>query len=172
MLRDRRLFRGRLALENAFGQGRNVERAVGDLMADIECSRLWREERDANRPRPAYPSNLPVVERREEIAKAIAENQVVVICGETGSGKTTQLPKICLELGRGVAGLIGHTQPRRIAARSVAMRIAQELESPLGQVVGFKVRFADKLSANTVCEADDGWDLAGRDAGGSAAGEL
>ncbi len=90
-----------------------------------------------------------MVQRKEEIAKAIAENQVIVLCGETGSGKTTQLPKICLEIGRGVDGMIGHTQPRRIAARSVATRIAHELDSPLGHVAGYKVRFSDKLSADT-----------------------
>src|SRR5690606_32176719 len=79
----------------------------------------------------------------------IAEHQVVVISGETGSGKTTQIPKICLELGRGVAGLIGHTQPRRIAARSVAARIAEEIGSPLGQDVGYKIRFGDRTSPDT-----------------------
>jgi ATP-dependent helicase HrpA len=107
------------------------------------------EQRLRNLPQPTYPEDLPVVARREEIARAIAGNQVVIVCGETGSGKTTQLPKICLGLKRGVAGLIGHTQPRRIAARTVAARIAQELKSPLGHAVGFKVRFADKLSADT-----------------------
>ncbi len=107
------------------------------------------EKRRANLPRPTYPEELPVVARREEIARAIAENPVVIVCGETGSGKTTQLPKICLELGRGVAGMIGHTQPRRIAARTVAARIASELQSPLGHAVGYKVRFADKVSADT-----------------------
>ena len=84
--------------------------------------------RIANLPKPVYPQDLPVVGRREDIARAIREHQVVIVCGETGSGKTTQLPKICLELGRGVDGLIGHTQPRRIAARTVAARIASELE--------------------------------------------
>ncbi|MDB5863595.1 MAG: ATP-dependent helicase [Betaproteobacteria bacterium] len=103
----------------------------------------------ANLPKPTYPDELPVVARREEIARAISENQVVIISGETGSGKTTQIPKICLELGRGVNGFIGHTQPRRIAARTVAARIAQELKSPLGHAVGYKVRFADKLSQDT-----------------------
>jgi ATP-dependent helicase HrpA len=100
-----------------------------------------------------FPEELPVSARREEIARAIFEHQVVIVCGETGSGKTTQLPKICLELGRGAmhakpvqkAKLIGHTQPRRIAASTVAKRIAQELGTPLGDVVGYKVRFADKL---------------------------
>jgi ATP-dependent helicase HrpA len=106
-------------------------------------------QRRANVPLLNYPSDLPVVQKREEISRAIAGNQVIVICGETGSGKTTQLPKICLELGRGIVGMIGHTQPRRIAARSVAMRIAQELNSPLGKAVGYKVRFSDKLSDET-----------------------
>jgi ATP-dependent helicase HrpA len=103
------------------------------------------------RPVPpiTYPESLPVSARREEIARAIREHPVVIVCGETGSGKTTQLPKICLELGRGLGaggrGLIGHTQPRRIAASSVAKRIAEELNSPLGEVVGYKVRFQDRL---------------------------
>ncbi|TCP15890.1 ATP-dependent helicase HrpA [Nicoletella semolina] len=96
-----------------------------------------------------YP-DLPVSARREEILKLIAENQVVVIAGETGSGKTTQLPKMCLELGRGVRGLIGHTQPRRLAARSVANRIADELKSEMGGTVGYKVRFNDQISENTL----------------------
>lgn len=110
----------------------------------------------APRPAPArpippitYPESLPVSARREEIARAIREHPVVIVCGETGSGKTTQLPKIALELGRGLGaggqGLIGHTQPRRIAASSVAKRIADELKSPLGEVVGYKVRFQDRL---------------------------
>jgi ATP-dependent helicase HrpA len=129
--------------------GRPADQMMGRLASEVERSEGYRARRQAGLPRPAYPMNLPVVERREDIAKAIAENQVVILCGETGSGKTTQLPKICLELGRGVAGMIGHTQPRRIAARSVAMRIAQELESPLGHAVGYKVRFSDKLSEHT-----------------------
>ncbi|SDH90393.1 ATP-dependent RNA helicase HrpA [Nitrosomonas sp. Nm132] len=107
------------------------------------------DRRLANLPKPTYPEELPVVGKREEIARAIQANQVVIVCGETGSGKTTQLPKICLELGRGVAGLIGHTQPRRIAARTVAIRIATELNSPLGHAVGYKVRFSDSVSKDT-----------------------
>jgi len=93
-----------------------------------------------------YPADLPVVLRREELAQAIAQNQVVIVCGETGSGKTTQLPKICLSIGRGVQGVIAHTQPRRVAARSVANRIAHELKTELGGVVGYKIRFNDKVS--------------------------
>jgi len=100
-------------------------------------------------PPIAYPEALPVSQRRDEIAQALRSHQVVIVCGETGSGKTTQLPKIALQLGRGLGaggkGLIGHTQPRRIAASSVAKRISQELNSPLGEVVGFKVRFQDRL---------------------------
>src|ERR671911_738651 len=92
-----------------------------------------------------YPPELPVSARRDDIAAAIRERQVVIVAGETGSGKTTQLPKICLELGRGVRGLIGHTQPRRIAARTVAERIAEELATPLGGAVGYQVRFTGRV---------------------------
>jgi ATP-dependent helicase HrpA len=96
-----------------------------------------------------YPADLPVVARREELAQAIEKHQIIIVCGETGSGKTTQLPKICLSLGRGVLGVIGHTQPRRVAARSVGARIAHELKSELGGLVGYKVRFNDKVSPDT-----------------------
>src|SRR5213078_1708155 len=92
----------------------------------------------------AYPPELPVSARRDDIAAAMLAQQTIIVCGETGSGKTTQLPKICLEHGRGIRGLIGHTQPRRIAARSVATRIAQELATKLGEIVGYKVRFSDQ----------------------------
>ena len=97
-------------------------------------------------PPITFPEELPVSGKRADIAAALQANQVIIVCGETGSGKTTQLPKICLELGRGQLGLIGHTQPRRIAASSTAKRIAQEIGSPLGEHVGFKVRFADTLT--------------------------
>ncbi|MDN2677331.1 ATP-dependent RNA helicase HrpA [Janthinobacterium sp. SUN033] len=115
----------------------------------LDAARAAREAEKAFRnplPPITYPEDLPVSGRREEIAKALTENQVIIVSGETGSGKTTQLPKICLELGRGQKGLIGHTQPRRIAASSTAKRIAQELGTPLGETVGFKVRFADTLT--------------------------
>jgi len=119
------------------------------FMERIARSTVKREVRAEKVPVPKYPSELPVVEQREEILDAIRENQVVILCGETGSGKTTQLPKICLEAGRGIAGLIGHTQPRRIAARTVASRIASELDSTIGESVGFKIRFSDQVSERT-----------------------
>jgi ATP-dependent helicase HrpA len=107
------------------------------------------EARRAARPALSYDEALPVNMRRQEIGKAIERIQVVVICGETGSGKTTQLPKICLEIGRGLHGLIGHTQPRRIAARATATRISEELKSELGRHVGFKIRFTDKVTSSS-----------------------
>ncbi|HEY7117547.1 MAG TPA: hypothetical protein VH475_13245, partial [Tepidisphaeraceae bacterium] len=141
MLRDRHPLRRRLrGIERALESGRPIEHGLAQVAADIDRSVRRRNQRQQDLPRPTYPQELPVVERRDEIKETIARNQVVVLCGETGSGKTIQLPKICLELGRGVAGLIGHTQPRRIAARSVAKRLAEELETPLGHAVGFKVR--------------------------------
>ncbi|MFT5839462.1 MAG: ATP-dependent helicase HrpA [Flavobacteriales bacterium] len=118
------------------------------LQGDIEKSKQIFAIRQAQVPEIDFPP-LPVSDRKNEIAEAIANNQVVIIAGETGSGKTTQIPKICLELGRGIGGLIGHTQPRRLAARTVANRIAEELKSPLGQQVGFKIRFSDQVSDNT-----------------------
>ena len=110
--------------------------------------------RAASVPALVYPDELPVSARRAEIAEAIAGNQVVIVAGETGSGKTTQIPKICLELGRGVAGMIGHTQPRRIAARSVAERIAHELGTPIGRdgVVGYQVRFTEETGPTNLTD--------------------
>ncbi|MDK8266091.1 ATP-dependent RNA helicase HrpA [Pseudomonas oryzihabitans] len=112
------------------------------------CAKV--EARRASVPRIRYDDALPIAAKREEIKRAIAAHQVVVIAGETGSGKTTQLPKICLELGRGVQGLIGHTQPRRLAARSVGARVAEELGSPLGELVGYQVRFEDQSTDATL----------------------
>ncbi len=115
----------------------------------LPLSAQRRQARLASLATIQFPADLPVVARRDDLARAISENQVVIVCGETGSGKTTQLPKICLTLGRGVAGCIGHTQPRRVAARSVAARIAVELKTELGGVVGYKVRFHDKVSPDS-----------------------
>jgi len=150
MLRDQHPLRARLQrIEQLLRSRLPTDELLTQLAAHIERSRQHREHRRLNLPKPIFPIELPVVQRKADIAKAISDNQVIILCGETGSGKTTQLPKICLELGRGAAGMIGHTQPRRIAARSVAIRISQELNSPLGQAVGYKVRFSDKLSENT-----------------------
>ncbi|HXB49463.1 MAG TPA: ATP-dependent helicase, partial [Streptosporangiaceae bacterium] len=113
------------------------ERALGVLAADVAAAEQRIEARRGIVPVITYPAELPVSQRKAELAAAIKENQVVIIAGETGSGKTTQLPKICLELGRGINGQIGHTQPRRIAARTVADRIAAELKTELGAVVGY-----------------------------------
>ncbi|HEY3486883.1 MAG TPA: ATP-dependent RNA helicase HrpA [Gammaproteobacteria bacterium] len=107
------------------------------------------QRRRAQAPKPEYPADLPVAERRGEILATIQQHQVVIVCGETGSGKTTQLPKICLQAGRGIAGMIGHTQPRRIAARSLAARIAEELHTEVGKSVGYKVRFSEHVGADT-----------------------
>jgi ATP-dependent helicase HrpA len=163
MIRDRhRLARAIRALEQGGpgnrGRGKRARRSRGDhrtlsidqIAGEIERSLAEREARAASVPKVTYPTELPVVERRDDIAKAIADNQVVVLCGETGSGKTTQLPKICLELGRGISGTIGHTQPRRIAARSVSARIASELSVPHGKQIGYKVRFGDQTDQSTL----------------------
>ncbi|MBL4569739.1 MAG: ATP-dependent RNA helicase HrpA, partial [Alcanivorax sp.] len=125
------------------------DKAVEKISTAIAASVANREKRQASQPVLNWP-DLPVVASREEIKTAIRDHQVVVIAGETGSGKTTQLPKICLELGRGIEGTIGHTQPRRLAARAVASRVAEELNSPLGSTVGFKVRFAEQVSGTSL----------------------
>ncbi len=122
---------------------------IAKVAAAILHSQQLRETRRAQRPKITYPEQLPVSQKKDAIKEAIAAHQVVIVAGETGSGKTTQLPKICLELGRGVDGYIGHTQPRRLAARSVANRIAEELETSVGQQVGFKIRFSDQVGDNS-----------------------
>ena len=119
------------------------------LSEQAEKAKAKADNRLSNRPVVSYPDTLPVSKKRSEISEAIKNNQVVIIAGETGSGKTTQLPKICLDLGLGSRGLIGHTQPRRLAARSVATRIADELNTPLGEAIGYKVRFSDSINENT-----------------------
>ncbi|MEY8016306.1 ATP-dependent RNA helicase HrpA [Mycobacterium sp. HUMS_12744610] len=133
-------------LKNLRGAKPGTLRQLADLVGEAETLVA---NRRAAVPTITYP-DLPISERREEIAEAIRSHQVIVVAGETGSGKTTQLPKICLELGRGVRGTIGHTQPRRLAARTVAQRIADELDSPLGDAVGYAVRFTDQVSDRTL----------------------
>lgn len=125
------------------------DKASKKLQQRIAVSIARAQARQAKLPRISYPAELPVSEKRAEIAAALKQHQIIVVAGETGSGKTTQIPKICLELGYGVRGLIGHTQPRRLAARSVASRIAEELGETLGQGVGYQVRFSDNTTENT-----------------------
>ena len=115
----------------------------------IEQSINEKQKKLQNVPKISYPEGLPISDNAQLISQTISDNQVVIIAGETGSGKTTQIPKICLALGRGVDGLIGHTQPRRIAARTVANRIADELNTKLGEEVGYKVRFNDQVTSQS-----------------------
>ncbi len=151
MLADRqRLARQWRALRDAQRAGKPFDRNLARWQREIDDSRLRFRARFTQRPTIEYDDALPISQRKDDIAAAIREHQVVVVCGETGSGKSTQLPKICLDLGRGIAGSIGHTQPRRIAARSVASRIAEELHVPLGREVGFKVRFSDTTTPATL----------------------
>ncbi|MFD8103315.1 ATP-dependent RNA helicase HrpA [Nocardia fluminea] len=152
-----RALRARLAevsLRDEHRIRRKLDRARPDDLPAVEAEIATAETRVANRraalPQITYPEQLPVSARRDDIAAAIAANQVVIVAGETGSGKTTQIPKICLELGRGIRGTIGHTQPRRLAARTVAERIAEELGTELGDVIGYTVRFTDQASDRTL----------------------
>ncbi|WP_328888214.1 ATP-dependent RNA helicase HrpA [Streptomyces sp. NBC_00316] len=149
---------GQLALRDAHRLGRRLEgarrirkpearQAVLDEIATQAGKAAERlAARAARLPAISYPEELPVSQKKDEILEAIRDHQVVIVAGETGSGKTTQIPKICMELGRGVRGMIGHTQPRRIAARTVAERVADELKTPLGEAVGWKVRFTDQVN--------------------------
>src|SRR5262245_36475516 len=122
-----------------------------EIAADVEVAERRVARRRASVPAVSYPPELPVSQRKDEILAAIRDNQVVIVAGETGSGKTTQIPKICLELGRGVAGMIGHTQPRRLAARTVADRIAEETGAGgLGGAIGYQVRFTDQVGEDTL----------------------
>ncbi|MDO5581399.1 MAG: ATP-dependent RNA helicase HrpA [Planctomycetia bacterium] len=148
MIADRIRFQRQIGSLEKDASGK-IEERLSRLAADIDKSVKFAELRGRQNFQIHYDPDLPVNKRKEEIARIIRDNQITVICGETGSGKSTQIPKICLELGRGIFGTIGHTQPRRIAARSVAARIAEELQSPLGQTVGYKVRFADQCGPQT-----------------------
>nr|BFD83989.1 ATP-dependent RNA helicase HrpA [Streptomyces sp. Xyl84] len=146
-----------LSLRDAHRLGRRLEGArkirkpearaavLSEIEAEADKAAHRMADRRARVPAVTYPEQLPVSQKKDEIAAAIRDHQVVIVAGETGSGKTTQIPKICMELGRGVRGMIGHTQPRRIAARTVAERVADELRTPLGEAVGWKVRFTDQV---------------------------
>ncbi|MFI7649563.1 ATP-dependent RNA helicase HrpA [Micromonospora sp. NPDC049460] len=146
MFRDQRRLQRRLDGVRRLRDPQRRDEALAEIAADVARAEARLESRRAAVPVVTYPAQLPVSERKDDIAAAIRDHQVVIVAGETGSGKTTQLPKICLELGRGINGLIGHTQPRRLAARTVADRIAEELGTELGDVVGYKVRFTDQVS--------------------------
>ena len=141
-LAEARSFRRRLKKARA-------PKALQEIGAEIHAAADRVALTDAAVPTITYPDALPVTARKDDIAEAIRDNQVVIIAGETGSGKTTQIPKICLELGRGRRGFIGHTQPRRIAARTVAERIASELDQKIGESVGYAIRFDDRVSETT-----------------------
>nr|WP_194710043.1 ATP-dependent RNA helicase HrpA [Pseudoalteromonas sp. S16_S37] len=147
--KDQFILKKRLHGASKIADANKQGKVVASIKAAIETSQALKAQRSEHLPKASYPEQLPVSQKKDEIKKAIANHQVVIVAGETGSGKTTQLPKICLELGRGVEGYIGHTQPRRLAARSVANRIAEELNCELGQQVGFKIRFSDQVSDNT-----------------------
>ncbi|GAA5059815.1 ATP-dependent helicase HrpA [Thermocatellispora tengchongensis] len=149
-LRDQRRLRRRIEGARKVRNRAARQKIAAEIAADIEAAERRAEARRSAVPAITYPEALPVSARKDDILAAIRDNQVVIVAGETGSGKTTQLPKICLELGRGVRGLIGHTQPRRIAARTVAERVAEELNTELGQAVGYKVRFTDHVSDSTL----------------------
>jgi ATP-dependent helicase HrpA len=147
MLRDQHRLRRRMDGARNIRKPDARQAVTDQIAADIETAERRIAQRREGVPAISYPDALPVSQKKDEILAAIRDHQVVIVAGETGSGKTTQLPKICLELGRGIKGLIGHTQPRRLAARTVADRIAEELASP---VVGFKMRFADQVRDDTL----------------------
>ncbi|GAA1007466.1 ATP-dependent helicase [Acrocarpospora pleiomorpha] len=150
MLRDQRRLGRRLDGMRKVRDPKARQAIAAQISGELDVAEQRVAVRRAAVPVLTYPDQLPVSQRKDDILAAIRDHQVVIVAGETGSGKTTQLPKICLELGRGVHGLIGHTQPRRIAARTVAERIAEELEIPLGEAVGYKVRFTDHSSDGTL----------------------
>jgi ATP-dependent helicase HrpA len=137
-------------MSSPVGLDKRARRSAAERSRRPEARAALRAARREAMPPISYPPELPVSQHKDEIMRAIRDHQVVIIAGETGSGKTTQIPKICLELGRGVAGQIGHTQPRRLAARTVAERIAEELGSPVGETIGYQVRFTDVSAADTL----------------------
>ncbi|WP_030836034.1 ATP-dependent RNA helicase HrpA [Streptomyces hygroscopicus] len=149
MLRDQQRLGRRLDGARRIRKPEARAAVLEEIAEEVTRAELRVADRRAAVPAVTYPEELPVSQKKDAILEAVRDHQVVIVAGETGSGKTTQIPKICLELGRGVKGLIGHTQPRRIAARTVAERIAEELRSPLGESVGWKVRFTDQVSKDT-----------------------
>ncbi|WP_035845464.1 ATP-dependent RNA helicase HrpA [Kitasatospora azatica] len=149
-LRDQQRIGRRLDGARRVRKAEAREAIAAELAAEVAKAEQRIEQRRQAVPQISYPAELPVSQKKDEILAAIRDHQVVIVAGETGSGKTTQIPKICLELGRGIKGLVGHTQPRRIAARTVAERVAEELRTPLGEAVGWKVRFTDQVGQDTL----------------------
>ncbi|ARH91973.1 ATP-dependent RNA helicase HrpA [Streptomyces sp. MOE7] len=150
MLRDQQRLGRRLDGARRIRKPEARAAVLAEIAQGLDEAELRVAQRRAAVPEITYPEELPVSQKKDDILAAIRDHQVVIVAGETGSGKTTQIPKICLELGRGVRGLIGHTQPRRIAARTVAERVAEELRTPLGEAVGWKVRFTDQVGGDTL----------------------
>src|SRR4051812_23545686 len=150
MLRDERRLQRRLDGVRKIRDEGAQQRALTSIAREVDASAARVTARAAAVPTISYPSELPVSQQRDALSDAIRQSQVVIVAGETGSGKTTQLPKVCLELGRGIRGQIGHTQPRRLAARTVAERIASELGTQLGDTVGYQVRFSDHSGEKTL----------------------
>lgn len=144
-----RLRRQMRDVERAVREGKPLDRSLNRLLQQWERSVELRQKRYQEVPNLSFDPELPITAKIDEITQAVRQHPVTIVCGETGSGKSTQLPKICLAMGRGIDGLVGHTQPRRIAARSVAARIAEELQTPLGRHVGFKIRFTDATQPET-----------------------
>src|SRR5699024_2194727 len=158
---DRHRLRRRLDGLEKIRDERRKDSVLKQIGQDVDEAALRVELRKESVPELRYPEELPVSTRRDDIAEAIRDNQVVIVAGETGSGKTTQLPKICMDLGRGVMGTIGHTQPRRLAARTVAERITEEVGCPSCDTVGYTVRVTDSSSSNTLANlVTDGTPLA------------
>jgi len=148
---ERSRFRRRLNGVSRIEDPGRREQAVARAAAALDgTARRYQQRRSALPDKISYPAELPITDRRGDLLEAIRDHQVVVVAGETGSGKSTQLPKMCLELGRGVDGLIGHTQPRRIAARAIAERVAQELGGAVGGLVGYTVRYTDRVGDATL----------------------
>lgn len=150
MLHDQRRLRRRIEGARKIRDPQALQAVTAEIVGDVEAAERRIEQRRGNVPKISYPEALPVSQRRDDLLAAIRDNQVVIVAGETGSGKTTQLPKMCLELGRGIQGMIGHTQPRRLAARTVAERVAEELDTELGSAIGYQVRFTERAGADTL----------------------
>ncbi|MFC7340916.1 ATP-dependent RNA helicase HrpA [Saccharopolyspora griseoalba] len=150
MLADQRRLRRRIEGARKIRDPQALRSVTEEIAGDVERAELRVQRRRDNVPAISYPEELPVSQRREDLLEAIRDNQVVIVAGETGSGKTTQLPKMCLELGRGVHGVVGHTQPRRLAARTVAERVAAELDTELGEAIGYQVRFTERAGEDTL----------------------